>query len=153
MKHDWNILYDTTTNGVPPYRLKSRKPYNKEAQEILSGIPEDQSKDSWIAATWKQEWEASGTLPSSPPCIEPRRRHQLRRSELKTLDDSTANWGRSVQSIREEVGIGGQCECEQNRQLTTSSTAAHYIDHHPNLASSKFGPLAITWLQQTELTI
>ena len=38
----------------------SRKPYNKEAQEMLSVIPEDRSKDAWIAATWKQEWEASG---------------------------------------------------------------------------------------------
>ena len=41
----------------------------------------------WIAATWKQEWEA------------------------KTMDDSkqTGNWGRSVQSIHEEVGTSGQC--------------------------------------------
>ena len=31
--------------------------------------------------------------------------------EPKTMDDSkpTANWGRSVQSIHEEVGTGGQC--------------------------------------------
>ena len=30
------------------------------AQETLSFIPEDRSKDAWIAATWRQEWEASG---------------------------------------------------------------------------------------------
>ena len=60
VKHDWHILHDTTKNEVPPCRLKSRKPYNKEAQEMLSVIPEDRSKDAWIAATWKQEWEASG---------------------------------------------------------------------------------------------
>ena len=60
VKHDWHILHDTTKNQVPPCRLKSRKPYNKEAQEMLSVIPEDRSKDAWIAATWKQEWEASG---------------------------------------------------------------------------------------------
>ena len=47
-------------NEVHPCRLKSGKPYNKEAQEMLSVIPEDRSKDAWIAATWKQEWEASG---------------------------------------------------------------------------------------------
>ena len=35
VKYDWIIMHDTTTNGVPRYRLKSRKPYNKEAQEIL----------------------------------------------------------------------------------------------------------------------
>ena len=60
VKDDWHILHDTTKNEVPPCRLKSRKPYNKEAQEMLSVIPEDRSKDAWIAATWKQEWEASG---------------------------------------------------------------------------------------------
>ena len=60
VKHDWHILHDTTKNDVPPCRLKSRKPYNKEAQEMLSVIPEDRSMDAWIAATWKQEWEASG---------------------------------------------------------------------------------------------
>ena len=47
-------------NEVPPCRLKSGKPYNKEAQEMLSVIPEDRSKDAWHAAMWKQEWEASG---------------------------------------------------------------------------------------------
>ena len=30
---------DTTKNEVPPCRLKSRKPYNKEAQAMLSVIP------------------------------------------------------------------------------------------------------------------
>ena len=60
VKDDWHILHDTTKNEVPPCRLKSRKPYNKEAQEMLSVIPEDRTKDAWIAATWKKEWEASG---------------------------------------------------------------------------------------------
>ena len=27
---------------------------------MLSVIPEDRPKDAWIAATWKQAWEASG---------------------------------------------------------------------------------------------
>ena len=29
---------------------------------MLSGIPEDLSKDAWLAATWKQEWKASGPI-------------------------------------------------------------------------------------------
>ena len=53
VKHDWHILHDTTKNKVPPYRLKSRKPYNKETQEMLNVIPEYRSKDARIAATWK----------------------------------------------------------------------------------------------------
>ena len=60
VKHDWHILHDTTNNEVPPCRLMSRKLDNKEAQDMLSVIPEEQSKDAWIAATWKQRWEASG---------------------------------------------------------------------------------------------
>ena len=60
VKHDWHILHDTTKYEVPQCRLKSRQPYNKEAQEMVSVIPEDRSKDAWIAATWKQEWETSG---------------------------------------------------------------------------------------------
>ena len=47
---------------------------------------------------------------STSPHIGPVRRRQGRRSESKTLDDSkhTANWGRSVQNIHEEVGPVGQ---------------------------------------------
>ena len=52
VKHDWHILHDMTTNEVPPCRLKTRKPYNKEAQEMLSVIPEEWLKDAWIAAMW-----------------------------------------------------------------------------------------------------
>ena len=60
LEHDWHILHDTTKNEVPPCRLKSRQPYNREAQEMLCVIPKDRSKDAWIAAAWKPEREASG---------------------------------------------------------------------------------------------
>ena len=62
----------------------------------------------------RQRGSRSGEHPAHPSIssrVGPRRRRQWRRSESKTLDDSnqTANWGRSVQSIHEEVGNGGQC--------------------------------------------
>ena len=79
VKHDWHILHDTTKNEVPACRLKSRIPYNKEAQDMLSVIPEDRSKDAWIAATWKQEWEASGPTEYTATC-----RTQERASREKT---------------------------------------------------------------------
>ena len=46
------------------------------------------------------------THPSTSPRVGHRRRLQGRRSESKKLDDSkhTANWGRPVQKIHEEVG-------------------------------------------------
>ena len=49
VKNDWHILHDTTKNEVAPCRLNTRKPYNREAQEMLSVIPEDRSKDAWLA--------------------------------------------------------------------------------------------------------
>ena len=67
---------------------------------MLNVIPDDRSKDEWIAATWKH---AGAELKASGPTrvglhrhvwpIGPRRRRQGRRSESKTLDDAkqTAN--------------------------------------------------------------
>ena len=108
VKHDWHILHDMTKNEVPPCRLKSRKPYNKEAQEMLSVIPEDRMHGL------REHGSRSGKHPGPPEYIatcRTQRRRQGRRAESKTLDDSkqTANWGRSVQSIHEEVGTGGLC--------------------------------------------
>ena len=62
------------------------------------------------------------THPSTSPRIGPRRRRQGRRSESKTLDDSkqTANWGRSLRVINEEVGTGGQCSMWVWRARTDS---------------------------------
>ena len=90
---------------------------------MLSVIPEDRSKDAWIAATWKQEWEASGPHPSTLPRIGSRRRRQWRRSELKIL--STLNRLRTVvgryKASTKKWGLADSaaCECEQNRKLTT----------------------------------
>ena len=80
VKHDWHILHDTTNNEVPPCKLKSRQPYNKEDEEMLSDISEDRSKDAWI----EHRGSRSGKHPdhpSRPPLIGPRRRCQGRRSE------------------------------------------------------------------------
>ncbi|CAL8342781.1 unnamed protein product [Arctogadus glacialis] len=46
--------------AAPLSRLKSRHPYNKAAQELLRSTTEDLSKDGWLAAAWKQEWERAG---------------------------------------------------------------------------------------------
>ncbi|KAJ8355351.1 hypothetical protein AAFF_G00062520 [Aldrovandia affinis] len=59
-KYDWHILHKATTTPAPPCRLKSRHPYNKAAQEMLQSIPEDLSRDTWLAASWKQTWETAG---------------------------------------------------------------------------------------------
>ena len=59
-RHDWHLLHDTTTMAAPPCRFKSRHPYNKAAQVMLSSIPEDLTTKTWLAAAWKQEWESAG---------------------------------------------------------------------------------------------
>ncbi|KAJ8405459.1 hypothetical protein AAFF_G00319320 [Aldrovandia affinis] len=59
-KYDWHILHKATTTPAPPCRLKSRHPYKKAAQEMLQSIPEDLSRDAWLAASWKQTWETAG---------------------------------------------------------------------------------------------
>ena len=79
---------------------------------MLSVIPEDRSKDAWLAATWKQECEASGPtrvhrLVSDPG--EGAKGDELSRKHWTTLNRLRTGVGRSIQSIHEEVGDGGQC--------------------------------------------
>ena len=113
MKHDWHILHDTTKNEVPPCRLKSRKPYNKEAQEILSVTPEDRSKDAWIAATWKQELEASGHTRVHRYVSDPGegvKGEDLSRKQWTTLNRLRTGVGRYKASMKKWVwASGGQC--------------------------------------------
>ena len=78
---------------------------------MLGVIPEDRGEGCMDCGNVEAGVGSIRTHPSTSPRIGPRRRRQGRRSEPKTLDDSkqTANWGRSVQSIHEEVGTDGQC--------------------------------------------
>ena len=139
-------MHDTTTNEVPLFRLKSRKPYIKEAQEILikchpwgpvEGCMDCGNVEAGVGSIW--------THLSRSQLIVPRRRRQGRGSESKSLDDSkqTANWGRSVQSIHEEVGNGGQC----GMWVWTEQTADHIINscpiHRPPSESCLFEVWAI----------
>ena len=158
VKHDWHILHDTTKNEVPPCRLKSRKPYNKEAQEMLSVIPEDRSKDAWIAATWKQEWEASGPIRVHRYVSDPGegvKGEDLNRKQWTTLNRLRTGVGRYKASMKKwGLADSAACECGEPEQ-----TADHIINscpiHRPPPEAGIFevGPLTRAWLQQTELTI
>ena len=158
VKHDWHILHDTTKNEVPPCRLKSRKPYNKEAQEMLSVIPEDRSKDAWIGATWKQEWEASGPTRVHRYVSDPGegvKGEDLSRKQWTTLNRLRTGVGRYKASMKKwGLADSAACECGEPKQ-----TADHIINscpiHRPPSEAGIFevGPLTRAWLQQTELTI
>ena len=146
VKDDWHILHDTTKNEVPPCRLKSRKPYNKEAQEMLSVIPEDRSKDAWIAATWKQEWEASGPTRVHRHVSDPEegvKGEELSRKHWTTLNRLRTGVGRYRASMKKwGLADSAACECGEPEQ-----TADHIINscplHRPPSEAGLFevGPL------------
>ena len=52
-------------------RLKSRQPYNREAQETVCVITEDRSNDAWIAEAWEAGVGSIRTDPGTSPLIEP----------------------------------------------------------------------------------
>ena len=77
---------------------------------MLSVIPEDRSKDAWIAAYVEAGVGSIWAHPNTSPRIGSRRRRQgedLSRKHWTTLNRLRTS-GRSVQTIHEEVGPGGQ---------------------------------------------
>ena len=152
VKHDWHILHDTTKNELPPCRLKSRKPYNKKAQEMLSVIPEDRSKDAWIAERWKQVCEAPGPTRVHRHVSDPGegvKGEDLSRKHWTTLNRLRTGFGRYKASMK-KAGLvySAVCECDD-----------HIINicplHRPPSEAGFFevGPLTRAWRQLTELTI
>ena len=127
MKHDWPILHVTTTNEVSPCRLKSHKPYNKEAHEMISVIPEDRSKDAWIAAMWKQEWEASGPTRVHRHISDPGegvKGEELSRKYWTTLNRLRTGVGRYRASMK-KWGLADSAACECGNPEQTADHAHH----------------------------
>ena len=158
MKHDWHILHDTTKNEVPPCRLTSRKPYNKEAKEILSVIPEDRSKDAWIAATWKQEWEASRPTRLHRHISDPGegvKGEDLSRKHWTTLNRLQTRGGRYRSSTKKwSLADSAACECGEPEQTADDIINSCPVHRPPSEAGLfEVGPLTRAWLQHTELTI
>ncbi|KAJ8401557.1 hypothetical protein AAFF_G00378740 [Aldrovandia affinis] len=100
-KYDWHILNKATTTPAPPCRLKSRHPYNKAAQEMLQSIPEDLSRDAWLAASWKQTWETAG-----PSCILRYIRDPGDGSNLGGAQWEERLWVYTGQSVSRQVQMG-----------------------------------------------
>ena len=99
---------------------------------MLSVIPEDRSKDAWIAATWKQEWEASGPTRVHrhvSDAGEGIKGEELSRKHWTTLNRLRTGVGRYRASMKKwGLADSATCECGEPEQ-----TADHYIDHHPKL--------------------
>ena len=121
-------------------------------------IPEDRSKDAWIAATWKQEWEASGPTRVHRHVSNPAegvKGEVLCRKHWTTLNRLRTGVGRYKASMKKwGLADSAACECGEPEQ-----TADHIINscplHRPPSEAGLFevGPLTRAWLQHTELTI
>ena len=120
---------------------------------MLSVIPEDRSKDAWIAATWKQEWEASGPTRVHRYVSDPGegvKGEDMSRKQWTTLNRLRTGVGRYKASMKKwGLADDAACECGEPEQ-----TADHIINRPPSEAGIfEVGPLTRAWLQQTELTI
>ena len=76
---------------------------------MLCVIPEGRSNDAWIAATWKQEWEASGPVRVHRHVSEPVSRFQrvcgfacvIRSGYLVLANQQTPSEGQGSRDLRQ----------------------------------------------------
>ena len=128
-------------------RLKYRQPYNRKGQEMVSVITEDQTKDAWIATSWKQEWEASGPTrvhrhvsdPGEGVIVEDLYKEQC--TTLNTLDYELRSYMKKLATDRQRSMRVWQARtdgCQHNCPL-----------HRPPSEANLFevGPLIRAWLQ------
>ena len=156
--HDWHILHNTTVDTRPPNRLKSRHPYNKAAQEMLRSIPEDLSTSSWLAASWKQEWESAGPSHIHQYIWDPGdgvQGEDLPRRQWTLLNRLRTGVG-CFKSAMKKWGLvdSAACQCGEPEQ-----SAEHIINtcplYRPPSEAGLFqvGPETRAWLHHTELDI
>lgn len=157
-KYDWHILHKATTTPAPPGRLKSRRPFNKTAQEMLQTVSEDLSRDAWLAASWKQSWETARPSRIQQFIRDPGGSVQgedLPRHLWTSLNRLCTGVGRFKSSLKKwGLTDSAVCECGEPEQ-----TAEHIITgcplFSPPSVSGLFDldPETRVWLHDTELAI
>lgn len=129
-KYDWHILHKATITPAPPGRLKSRHPYNKAAQEMLQSIPEDLSRDAWLASSWEQMWETAGPSRIHQYIKDPGggvKGEDLPRHLWTSLNRLRTGVGRFNSSLKKwGLSDSAACECGEPEQ-----TAEHIISDCP----------------------
>ncbi|KAL7864616.1 hypothetical protein AOLI_G00160360 [Acnodon oligacanthus] len=153
--YDWHILHKATITLAPLGRLKSRHPYNKSAQEMLQSIPEDLSRDAWLAATWRQTWEMAGPSHIQQYIRDPGgvKEEDLLRHLWTLLNPLRTGVGLFKSSLK-KWGLSDRAACECGKP---EQTAEHIINgcplYNPPSAAGLFdlGPKTRAWLHGTEL--
>ena len=149
VKHDWHILHDTTKNEVPPCRLKSRKPYNKEAQEMPS------LRTGRRMHGLRQRGSRSGKHRHVSNPAKDVKGEDLRRKHWTTLNRLRTGVGRYKASMKKwGLADSAACECGEPEQTADHITNSCPLHRPPSEAGLfEVGPLTRAWLQHTELTI
>ena len=119
---------------------------------MLSVIPEDRSKDAWIAATWKQEWEASGPTRVHRHVPDPGegvKGEELCRKHWTTLNRLRTGVGRYKASMKKwGLTDNAACECgepEQTADHIINSCPLHLYRPPPEDGLFEVGPLKRAW--------
>ena len=139
------------------HHIASCQNYNREAQEMLIVIPEDDSEDAWIAAARKQEWEACAPTRVHRHLSDPGKGikgEDMSQKQWTTLNRIRTGVSRYRSSIKKwGLTFSAACECGEPEQ-----TADHIINsgplHRPPSEADLFevGPLTRAWQQQIELS-
>ncbi|KAM9812655.1 uncharacterized protein ACBT44_011747 [Syngnathus typhle] len=125
------------------------------AQEMLNSIPEDISRDAWLAAAWKQEWEAAG--PSLMHCYvwEPGDGaiggDELPRQQWTTLNRLRTGVGRFNMSSGVWRTVRHASAEPSSRQPTTPSTPTPTYRPPSEAGLFDLGPEMLAWLHDTKL--
>ncbi len=94
---------------------------------MLCVIPEDRSKYVWIAAAWKQEWEASGPTRVHRHVSDPgesAKGEYLRRKHWTTLNRLRTGVGRYTASMK-KWGLAESASCKGKKK------GSFYIAQYP----------------------
>ena len=143
---------------APPGRLKSCHAYNKAAQEMLQSIPDDLSRDAWLAASWRQTWETAGPSRIQRYIRDPGggvKGEDLPRHLWTSLNRLRTGVGRSKSSLKKwGLSDSAACECGEPEQTAEPIITGCPLYSPPSEAGLfDLGPETRAWLHDTELAI
>lgn len=153
-----HLLHKVVTETPQRTRLKSRRPFATQAQELLRTTPADTSKASWVKARWRDQWKAA----------EPSRLHQfiedptdvpgqhLPRKEWTTLNRLRTGVGRFGAAMQ-KWGLTDSAHCECGDPLQTvehvMTSCPKYRPPNGDRGLIDLDNDTLDWLAATELKV